>query len=219
MSPTAPRRIDRRVAIQWMLTASAGAMLLPGRLFGAAAPARGSSGYGTDPVLVKPNKAGDYWPLLLSDEERREVAALSDTILPADGSSPSASAVGVTDFIDEWVSAPYPDNIADSKVVMGGLAWLAGESRRRHGAAFSEITQEQRTALCEEIAKDAPAGSDRAAPAAFFRLFRDLVCGGYYSTPVGMKDIGYVGNVPLAKFEGPPAELVAKLGLTDEVRW
>ena len=43
--------------------------------------------------------------------------------------------------------------------------------------------------------------------------------GGFYTTPVGMKDIGYVGNVPLAKFDGPPADLVAKLGLTDEVVW
>jgi hypothetical protein len=34
-----------------------------------------------------------------------------------------------------------------------------------------------------------------------------------------MKDLGYVGNVPLATFDGPPAALVAKLGLTDEVAW
>jgi hypothetical protein len=34
-----------------------------------------------------------------------------------------------------------------------------------------------------------------------------------------MRDIGYVGNMPLAKFEGPPAELIQKLGLADEVKW
>jgi hypothetical protein len=34
-----------------------------------------------------------------------------------------------------------------------------------------------------------------------------------------MKDLGYVGNVPLATFDGPPADLIAKLGLADEVQW
>jgi hypothetical protein len=28
-----------------------------------------------------------------------------------------------------------------------------------------------------------------------------------------MKDIGYIGNVPLEKFEGPPREVLQKLGL------
>jgi hypothetical protein len=33
-----------------------------------------------------------------------------------------------------------------------------------------------------------------------------------------MREIGYVGNVPLAAFEGPPADLIARLGLADEVK-
>jgi len=37
--------------------------------------------------------------------------------------------------------------------------------------------------------------------------------GGFYSTPAGSRDIGYIGNVPLQKFDGPPAELLRKLGL------
>ena len=44
--------------------------------------------------------------------------------------------------------------------------------------------------------------------------FRDLVMGGFYSTPQGMKDIQYLGNVPLTKFDGPPAEVLAYLKLT-----
>jgi hypothetical protein len=60
---------------------------------------------------------------------------------------------------------------------------------------------------------------DPGSAHAFFRLLRDLVASGYFTTPVGMRDIGYVGNMPLAKFEGPPAELIQKLGLADEVKW
>jgi Gluconate 2-dehydrogenase subunit 3 len=219
-----PVRIDRRVAIKWMLTASAGAMLVNVPLFGApetAAPGTpgGARGYGTDPDLMKVYKPGDVWPLTLSDARRREVAALCDIIVPADDHSPSASSVGVTDFIDEWVSAPYPSNVADAKVIGDGLDWVDAESKKRFGAPFSDATDAQRLSLCEEISHDAPAGSDLESASKFFKRFRNLTTGGFYTTPAGMKDLGYVGNVPLARFDGPPADIIEKLGLTDEVKW
>ena len=52
-----------------------------------------------------------------------------------------------------------------------------------------------------------------ADAAKFFAKFRDLTAGGFYTTPVGMKDIGYTGNVPLEKFDGPPLEALKKAGL------
>jgi hypothetical protein len=50
--------------------------------------------------------------------------------------------------------------------------------------------------------------------AQFFARFRDLVAGGFYTTPEGMKDIQYLGNVPLTKFDGPPPEVLAYLKLS-----
>jgi hypothetical protein len=226
MNTPDPIPIDRRVAIKWMLTASAGAMLMRAPSLGGAAPepAPGPAGapavgYGTDPDLVKGYKPGDLWPLTFTAAQRREVAALCDVVIPADDHSPSASSVGVTDFIDEFVSAPYPDNVRDGRKIVDGLAWLDAESARRFGAVFAEATAAQRTALCEDISHDEPADKALKPAADFFKRFRNLVAAGFYTTPVGMKDIGYVGNVPLAKFEGPPADLVEKLGLTGEVAW
>ncbi len=218
-----PVRIDRRLAIKWMLTASAGALLVNARSFGAQLPEASAApgpahGYGTDPDMLKPYRAGDVWPLTLSDAQRREVAALCDVVIPADEHSPSASSVGVTDFIDEWVSAPYPANVADAKIVMEGLAWLEAESKRRNGAPFAEASGAQRLSLCEELSRGQGEGA-AGAPSKFFKRFRDLTASGFYTTPIGMKDLGYVGNLPLARFDGPPAELVEKLGLTDEVKW
>ena len=54
-------------------------------------------------------------------------------------------------------------------------------------------------------------------PAGFFSRFRSLCAGAYYTTPAGWNAIGYVGNVPLAKFDGPPAEVLEKLGVTQTV--
>jgi hypothetical protein len=217
-------RMDRRLAIKWMLAAGAASVLADTLSLGAA-PADGAAGaaapqgYGTDPDLVKPYKPGDYWPLTLSEAQLRTTAALCDVILPAEGKVPSASGVGVPDFIDEWVSAPYPNYVKDRKTVLDGLAWIEGESQRRFGTGFADASADQRASVCEDIAAEAAAGSPLESPSKFFRRFRNLTTAGFYTTPVGMKDLGYVGNVPLATFDGPPADLVAKLGLTDEVKW
>jgi hypothetical protein len=226
MSTPEPTRIDRRVAIKWILTAGAGAVLMKSRpLRAAQSPqAAGSvgaptAGYGTDPDLMRAYKPGDYWPLTFADPDRRAVAALCDIVIPADAQSPGASSVGVTDFVDEWVSAPYPDNVRDRKTVMEGLAWVEAESMRRFGAHFSDAALAQREALCADMSLEAPRGTEVGTASRFFRTFRDLVATGYYTTPAGMKELGYVGNVPLARFDGPPADLVAKMGLTDEVKW
>ncbi len=224
MSTPDPVRIDRRAAIKWIVAAGAGAALMRTRVLRAAgsAPvpaAAGGKGYGTDPDLMKAYKPGDFWPLTFSEPDRLAAAALCDIILPADGPNPSASSVGVVDFVDEWVSAPYPGNSGDRNTVMEGLAWLDAESKRRFGAPFAGASQAQREELCAKISVSAHMDSGTAQASRFFRTFRDLVARGYYTTPPGMKDLGYVGNMPLASFDGPPADLVARMGLADEVKY
>jgi hypothetical protein len=224
LSTPDPIRIDRRAAIKWIVAAGAGAALMRSRVLRAAgsapaAAAPGGTGYGTDPDLMKAYKPGDFWPLTFTDANRRAAAALCDIILPADGENPSASSVGVTDFVDEWVSAPYPGNANDRKTVMEGLAWVDAESAKRFGAPFAEASQAQREGLCADISAGGRMDSSLAHASRFFRTFRDLVARGYYTTPPGMKDIGYVGNVPLASFDGPPADLISRMGLSDEVKY
>ena len=74
-------------------------------------------------------------------------------------------------------------------------------------------TDAQREAIADDICSPAKAAPHFATAAKFFAKFRDLTAGGFYTTPVGMKDIGYVGNVPLEKFDGPPLEALKKAGL------
>jgi len=210
--------MDRRTSIKWMMAAAAAMQSLQlqrslaGDLIKGEVPA-GQPGYGTDPDLMKEWKPGGPWPLTLVEIARPQVAALCDLIIPADAASPSASSVGVVDFIDEWISAPYPQQRADREIILGGLAWLPGESMRRFGKAFEHLTDAQRAAIADDICSPAKAKAEFATAAKFFAKFRDLTAGGFYTTPVGMKDIGYVGNVPLAKFDGPPLEALKKAGL------
>ena len=89
MTTALPARMDRRLAIKWMLAAGAGALLVdPRRALGAAPGRPLPAGYGKDPDLLKEHKPGEYWPLTFSEGERRDVAALCDVIIPMDERSP-----------------------------------------------------------------------------------------------------------------------------------
>src|SRR5882672_6493856 len=123
--------MDRRASIQWMLAAAASMPLLQQRVWAEAAAPAAAVGYGGDPDLKKVYHPGDLWPLTLTRTQRRTATALCDVIIPADSTSPSASAVGVVDFLDEWVSAPYPRHQKDRPVVLEGLAWMNAEAIRR----------------------------------------------------------------------------------------
>jgi hypothetical protein len=204
-------RVDRRTALKWVLAASAALQLPAGELM-AAESAKAVSGYGKDPNLLKIHQIGELWPLTFSEAQRTTATVLSDLIIPADAQSPAASKVGVVDFIDEWISAPYPDNQKDKPIIVQGLAWLDTEAQRRFKKSFSALTEKECIAICDDISAAKPA-AQFAQAATFFSRFRALTAGGYYTTPVGMKDLKYVGNVAMTKFEGPPPEVLKKLGL------
>jgi hypothetical protein len=218
--------MDRRRTLKWMLAASAMPLLarrapaegVPAALTdGAAALTEGApvapQGYGTDPDLTKIHHPGDFWPLTLTPAQRRAAAGLCDVIIPADAHSPSASSVGVVDFLDEWVSAPYPNQREDRALILEGLLWMDAEASRRFAKQFADLDESAQRAICDDICYEKSARLQFAAAAKFFARYRDLTAGGFYTSPEGRKDLGYIGNVPLLKFSGPPAEVLRKVGL------
>lgn len=210
-------RLDRRTAIKWMLAAAASTTVIGQVRLGAADSAKpatpAATGYGTDPDLMRAYKPGDIWPLTFTDAQRATAAALCGVIIPAGGNTPSAADLGVHDFIDEWISAPYPSQQGDRRAVMEGLAWIEAESQKRFKKSFAELTEPESHAICDDICSAGKAAPEFKEAAQFFATFRNLTAGGFYSTPEGMRDIGYVGNVPLGAFPGPPPEVLERLGL------
>jgi len=170
-------------------------------------------GYGPDPDLIKAYEKGAFWPLTMNAQQRQLAAALSDLIIPEDEHSPSASKVGVVDFIDEWISAPYPLQREDRTTVLHGFAWLDGEARHRFEQPFARLHEAQQRAICDPICNASRASADLQGPAQFFATYRNLTAAGFYTTLAGRKDLQYIGNVALTHFDGPPVELLKKLGL------
>lgn len=162
-----------------------------------------ASGYGRDPDLMAPKVP---WPLTLSKAQRATVDLLGDLILPADARSPGAGALGVGAFVDEWISAPYPNQRADRTRVIGGLMWLDAQSRALHGADFTAVTSAQRTALLDALTVETPSAR-MAAPVAFMDTLRYLFVLGFYSLPEGKADMGYIGDQPTpGEYPGPSPE-------------
>lgn len=200
-------QVDRRTAMKWVLAAGAAAQL-PDFAFAAAS----AQGYGKDPNVMKAYTPGEAWPLTLNESQRRATFILCDLIIPADEHSPAASTVAVHQFIDEWISAPYPDCQRDRELIVPGLALLDAVSQRRFSRGFADAAPDKQRLMCDDFTAPAPP-ANLADAAAFFRRFRELTSIGYYTTPVGMKDIGYTGNEPLVAFAGPPPEVLKRLGL------
>ena len=140
---------------------------------------------------------------------------LCDIIMPADEFSPSASSLNVHDFVDEWISSPYPAQKADRKIILEGLDLLDEKAVRRGQPNFVSLKPKDQLVICEDLARKARTDV-RRFPGSFFYRLRNLIAGGYYTTPAGTKDIGYRGNVPQAEWNGPPAEVLKKLNLSPQ---
>lgn len=230
--------VSRREAMQWVMGAVAAQALGPQGTSSTSTAAFGQEvgrtsapqelasrqpppvfpgGYGGDPKLVHVYRGGEFWPLTLSEAQRITAAALADVILPADQYGPAASTVGVVEMIDEWISAPYPTQLADRPLVLEGLAWIEAESMKRFKIEFADATDAQRRAICDNVCYAPEARPEFEQAAVYFSRFRSLCAAAYYATPPGWEAIGYVGNVALERFDGPPAEVLEKLGVTQTV--
>ena len=171
----------------------------------------GPRGTASDPDLLRPKKD---WPRKLSAGELTTLAALCDMIIPADEKSPSASRVGAPAYINEYVSAPLENSARDLVRVRGGVAWLNLESKKRFGRTFARLTNAEKTQICDDICYIPRAKPEFVVGARFFSLVRNLTATAFYTTDEGMKDIGYVGNMALPRWDPPPPAVLKHLGLS-----
>jgi gluconate 2-dehydrogenase gamma chain len=176
---------------------------------GAYAAGKGPRGTPSDPFIIG---AKVTWEKKLTPPELTTLAALCDTIIPADEKSPSASKLGAPDYINEYVSSPGRDNPLAQ--VRGGIIWINNESTARFGKPYHQLSNADRTAICDDICYVPNAKPGYVAGAMFFDRVRDLTATAFYTTAEGWKDIGYIGNVALPAYPPVPAEILQRLGLT-----
>lgn len=227
MSENYTSKLTRRTTLKWISTMVAGAALSGGMAGCSTADENEvadaaanwpdlkletitENGYGTDPAVMESTVT---WPLTLTSPQLNLIAKLSDIICPADEHGPAASSVGVPEFIDEWVSAPYATQQRDRVTILSGLLWLDQEASRRFKTSFIKSGDAQQIEIIEDIAYAKKKSSKALKPAVnFFATLRGLVLGAYFCSPEGWEDIGYIGNIAIAgDYPGPTEEAMQHL--------
>ncbi len=153
-------------------------------------------------------RKGPYKPKFFTAHEWATVTMLADIIIPKDEKSGSASDAGVPEFID-FTMTDQPDMQTPMR---GGLRWLDTTCRKRFSKEFIDLAAADRTAILDEIAYPKKATPEMSQGAAFFTSVRNLVATGFYTSKIGIADLGYMGNVPTV-WNGCPEECLDHLGL------
>jgi hypothetical protein len=147
-------------------------------------------------------------PNFFTEHEMATITLLSDIIIPKDAVSGSATDAKVPEFI-EFIVKDMPDHQVPMR---GGLKWLDLHSYKKHAKAFTECSGKEQIAIVDEIAYPQKAAPALAQGVSFFNKIRDLVTTGFYTAEIGVKDLGYMGNVP-NMWAGVPDEVLKQHGL------
>lgn len=143
-----------------------------------------------------------------TDHEMLTITVLADIIIPKDEKSGSASDAKVPEFI-EFIVKDIPSHQVPMR---GGLRWLDIQCLNRYNNTFKDTTAEQQLEMVNDIAWPENVKPGMEQGVAFFNRMRDLTASGFFTSEMGVKDLGYAGNMP-NKWEGVPADVLKQYGL------
>lgn len=140
--------------------------------------------------------------------EMATIAILSDIIIPKDEVSGSATDAKVPEFI-EFIVKDMPEHQTPMR---GGLRWLDMQCLKRFENSFRDCNHDQQMQMVDEIAWPKKVKPGMQQGVAFFNLMRNLTATGFYTTEMGGKDVGYVGNTP-NQWNGVPADVLKQYNM------
>ncbi len=206
--------ISRREALMIMAIAPLATSLgtTPDVIEGAMAAAQQAQQQQLPTAGQKP-QPGVYKPRFFKPHEWRTVRALTDVVIPRDARSGSATDAGVPEFMDFMMM----DRANMQLQMRGGLRWLDNRSNTRFGKRFITLTAKQQNDVLDEIAYPDQAAAEVSHGVSFFNFFRDLTAAGFFSSRIGVKDLGYLGNEWRPGWDGCPPAAMARLGVTPDM--
>jgi len=210
--------MDRRNSLKLIIT---GAVAVPAVIAGCKTDDKKTENKINDPKFTidrNPDELKYEKELLVKEQfftphEMATITVLADIIIPKDEISGSASDAKVPDFI-EFIVKDMPYHQVPMK---GGLRWLDVHCLKHYEKAFVDCTVAQQIELVDQIAYPKKAKPEMSQGVKFFSLMRDLTATGFYTSEIGVKDIGYVGNTP-TQWNGVPEEVLQqyKLAYTEK---
>ena len=209
--------MDRRKSLKIL----AGTALASGAVLAGCGPADTPKPEATDPVFNLDRNADELKhekellakPDFFTAHEMATITVLADIIIPKDEVSGSASDAGVPAFIG-FIVKDMPQH---QTPLRGGLRWLDIQCLKRYEKAFVDCSSTQQIEMVDEIAYPDKAKPEMRPGVSFFSLLRDLTATGFYTSAIGVKDIGFEGNRP-NQWNGVPSEVLQqyKLAYTEK---
>lgn len=170
-------------------------------------------------------------PKFFNAQEWKTISVLADDLFPKDEIGDSATAAKVPEFMDYMLN---DGNDANRTNMRAGLTWLNQESQKRFGKVYADAAPQERYRILDDISYPAkataefttnappfpaPAAAGRGnqaalSPVTWFNSVRNLCAGGYFSSRVGYRAIGFTGGVMVPQWKGSSPEIMKKLGLS-----
>ena len=154
------------------------------------------------------NKNLREMPKFFTENEMAAITILGDIIIPKDNVSGSASDAKVPDFI-EFIVKDMPEHQTPMR---GGLRCLDLQCLKRFDKAFKDCNNSQQMEMVDEIAWPKKAKPEMHQGVAFFNLMRNLTATGFYTSEIGVKDVGYMGNTP-NQWNGVPDDVLKQYNM------
>lgn len=157
-------------------------------------------------LLAQADKAsggGTYKPKVFAAGEWATLRRLCHLIIPPDNVSAGAVEAGAPEYID--LLSTGSDELTTK--LLGGIHWLDNQMQAKVGKTFVEATEAEQTALLDQIAfrkNDSPA---LATGIRFFELIRRMTVDAFYTSKIGIADVGYKGNKGMTEFQVPKEAL------------
>jgi gluconate 2-dehydrogenase gamma chain len=184
MEDTSRRELFRIIGSSIVLTAAGSGVLSPAL----------AQHVHAEIAAVKSLSGGpNYVPKKFTPHNFLTLKKLGDIIIPG------ASDAGAAEFIDFLSS--HNDELA--AIFNGGFGWLDNYMQKTYGADFLNATSAQQTELLDKLAYEKNRTPETAAGVHFWTWTRNMVVDAYYTSPAGVKDIGYMGNGAMKVFSVP----------------
>ncbi|WP_422079357.1 gluconate 2-dehydrogenase subunit 3 family protein [Ulvibacterium sp.] len=153
---------------------------------------------------------------LFNEHEMETIAVLSTVILPPKEPHGGPIEAEVPEFI-EFMGKDIPEM---QNTLLGGLMWLDHKSNTEFGKEFKSAALEQQKQILDTICfhdMEVPL-DEQPLEIQFFHLMRALTMTGYYTSKVGIADLGYKGNQPNV-WDGVPQDVLDQHGVAYDPEW
>jgi gluconate 2-dehydrogenase gamma chain len=149
------------------------------------------------------SSSGEYVPKFFSEHQYKTLRDLCKAMIPPDQESGGAVEAGAPEFIDLLSS----ENKDLQLQLGGGIMWLDAACTGRFGQTYLQCASGQRTEMLDLIAfrKNAEKDPKLGPGIEFFSTLRKYTADGFFTSEIGIKYLGYIGNTYLKEFPGCPA--------------